>query len=469
LRKIAAGKPKRFFLLAGFLFFAAFFLANGCIPSYPKESLEQSLKQICKEEYGVDHVQVRTVGKTIGVYLPLEELFSTDIEGILASGKVKNIASFMQLSPKAMDKVEDVLFSTSRVILSTDKPLDFYILKAVDTESTGISLILVGYVPDIKRVRFWDIPRSEYRKRVLHDLQVNYVVIWQRPVLGLFRDLGKENTEALLEKYFLPGSRFETLSPLFYSLILEAQFKENISCEILDLRATASRPNEAMLYVKVRETYTPKADASDREFILPSGTEAEYIFVLTKYLGDYKINRVIPFFYLAPDRSLKKVDFPPELKLYENLDKWQTEFDLGEIFPENFLAQQITRRVSNILTEDERIQNTFSKRRIQFRFIYPEDEKAGNGFFSIETDLVPKKSSFLGDLSEEEEKDVSYLMDLAMRECVTVLRGYHFEDYAFIKIESLFGTPFVISKENIELYRKKKISIDQLLEKSAVA
>jgi len=459
---------RRFFVLTGFFLCAVFSLANGCMPSYPKETLEQSLKQICKDEYGVDHVQVKTAGKTIGVYLPLDELFSTDIEGILASGKVKNIASFMQLSPKAMDKVEDVLFSTSRVILSTDKPLDFYILKAIDTESTGISLILVGYVPDIKRVRFWDIPRSEYRKRVLHDLQVNYVVIWQRPVVGLFRNLGKENTETLLEKYFLPGSRFETLSPLFYSLLLEAQYKENISCEILDLRATASRPNEAMVYAKVRETYTPKADAAGHEFILPSGAEAEYIFVLTKYLGDYKINRVIPFFYLAPDRSVKKVDFPPELKLYENLDKWQKEFDLNEIFLENFLAQQITRRVSNLLVEDERIQNTFSKRRVLFRFIYPEDEKKQKGFFSVETDLVLKNSPYLGNLDEDEEKDVNYLLDLALRECMTVLHGYHFEDYAYIKLESVFGTPFVMSKENLELYRKKKLPVEQLLEKSAV-
>lgn len=449
-----------------FLLIAVLSLFAGCQPSYPKESLADSLKQICKEEYGIDRVEVKTEGKTIGVYLPLEELFSTDLEGILAGGKIKNLASFMQLSPKAMDKVEDVLFSTSRVILSTDKPIDFYILKATDTASTGISLVLIGYVPDIKRVRFWDIPRSEYRKRVLHDLQVNHVVIWKRPVIELFEALGKEPAEAILEKCFLPGSRFETLSPLFYSLILEAEMKDDVKVEILDLRATASRTNEAMIYVKARETYTPKADAGDREFTLPSGFEAEYIFVVTKYLGDYKINRVIPFFYVAPDKSISRVDFPPELKLYENLENWREEFELKEITLEDFLAQQMTRRVQALLADDERIQNTFSKRRVTVNFVPSKEPGQGKGGFSVGTDLLLKKTSFLTPDDILGEEDVIYLLDAAVREFAQVLHGYWLEDYSGIKLESVFGKSFLIGREDLELYRKKKLSITELLERN---
>ncbi len=472
-------------------------LTSGCEHSYPEAKLHQSLKEICKKEYGVDHVESKIVGRTLGVYLPLEKLFSSDFEEILAGGKVKDLSSLLQISPETLDKVEDVLFSTSRVILSTDKPIDFYVLKATDTELTGISLILVGYVQDIKRVRFWDISRTEYRKRVYHDMKVNYPVIWKKPVSGVFKDLGKKSTRDILDAYFLPGANLENISPLFYSIILEAQLKDNLSCEILNLRSTGGRVGEALVYVKVRENYTPKQAYMDHKFTLPNGFESEYIFVLTKYLGDYKVSRVIPFYYVADDGTVKKVDFPPELKLYENVDKWREEFELEEIFLPDFLSQQITRRVQPLLSEDERIQNTFSTRRVNFGFVYNDEQKkdAENakdaGYFSVKTNLALKKSSaaaydsgafdgtkdagagglaaLSGMLQPEALQDVYYLLDVVMRETTTVLRGYWYENYSYIKFESVFGVSFILKKEDLELYRRKKIDLAGLLGRSTPA
>lgn len=471
---------------------ASLLLAAGCDhSSYPEARLHQSLKQICKVEYGIDRVESKIVGKTLGVYLPLEKLFSSDFEEILAGGKVKDISSLLQIAPETLDKVEDVLFSTSRVILSTDKPIDFYVLKATDTELTGISLILVGYVQDIKRVRFWDISRTEYRKRVYHDMKVNYPVIWKRPVSGVFNELGKKSTRDILDAYFLPGANLENISPLFYSLILEAQLKDKLSYEISSLRSTGGRVGEALVYVKVRENYTPKQAYADHKFSLPNGFESEYIFVLTKYLGDYKISRVIPFYYVADDGTVRKVDFPPELKLYENVDKWREEFELEEISLPDFLAQQIARRLQPMLSEDERIQNTFTTRRVIFNYAYDDEHKKdgnGAGYFSVRTNLALKKSAeavyspdpvygggnagpgVIADLKsilqEEGLQDVYYLLDQVMRECMSVLRGYLYENYDYIKFESLFGVSFILKKEDLELYRRKKLDFPGLLAKA---
>lgn len=444
--------------------------------------MEAALKEICKKEYGVERVEMKIVGKTMGVYLPLEKIFSTDFEEILASGKIKDISSLLQISPEALDTVEDVLFSTSRVILSSDKPIDFYVLKATDTSLTGITLILVGYVPDIKRVRFWDISRTEYRKRVYHDLKVNYPVIWKKPVSGVFKDLGRKNTREILDTYFLPGANLESISPVFYSLILEAQLKAEVDNEILSLRSTSGRAGEALVYVKVRQNYKPKPEYLNHDFALPGGYEAEYIFILAKYLGDYKISRVIPFHYVEEGGQVKKIDFPPELQLYENVEKWQEEFELEEITLEDFLAQQISRRVQPMLVEDERIHNTFTTKKVTFDYVYPEQPE-GAGYFSARTNLLLRKpfpaqpfgysgqpagegglETLLGD--EEAAKDVYYLLDLVLRECVTVLRGYWFEKYEFVKLESVFGAAYVLKKDDLELYRKRKIDVRELLGRS---
>ncbi|GEM_PF-554891 len=477
--------PSRFVF---FLFLLSFFSATGCEHSYPEAKIQASLREICKKEYGIDHIEVKIVGKTIGVYMPLEKLFSTDFEEILARGKVKDLSSLLQISPETLDKVEDVLFSTSRVILSTDKPIDFYVLKATDTQLTGITLILVGYVQDIKRVRFWDISRSEYRKRVYHDMKVNYPIIWKRPVTGVFKDLGKKNTREILDAYFLPGADLESVSPLFYSVILEAQLKDKLSYELLSVRSIAGRANEALVYAKVRENYTPKPQYKDYHFSFPSRFEAEYIFVLTKYLGDYKINRVIPFYYIDETGTLKKVTFPPELQLYENVDKWHEEFELEEIKLEDFLSQQISRRLQPVLTEDERIQNTFTNRRVTFGYVYPDPERKEKGYFSVRINLTLKKHASVnaaapssGSLrggkrgltamidDEEALKDIYYLLDLAMRECVTVIRGYWYENYEYVKLEPLFGVSYIMKKPDLDLYRRKKIDIVELLSRSVAS
>lgn len=441
-------------------------MVSGCEHSYPEEKIHHHLQEICLKEYGIERVDIKIVGKTMGVYLPLQKLFSTDIEEILASGRVQDMASLLQLSPEALDQVEDVLFSTSRVILSTEKPLDFYVLKATDTESTGITLMLVGYVQDIKRVRFWDIPRSEYRKRVFHDLRVNYPVIWKRPVDGVVKSLGKRETREILDEYFLPGANLETISPVFYSLILEAQLKADLSYEILDLRATSGRANEALVYIKVRENYKPKPGYETHQFLLPSGSESEYIFILTKYLGDFKINRVIPFYYITADGKVEKVDFPQELELAQNLEKWQQEFELEEIFLEDFLAQQITRRVQALLAEDERIQNTFASKRMVMSYVSPLQPGQEAGYFSLQVKALPKKMDLVGEESVIQNEDMLYLLGVVMRETMAVLHGYWFEHYEHVKIEPIFGSSFVLQQPDLELYRKKKIDISQLLERS---
>jgi len=441
------------------------------MPSFPKSRIVESIREICKKEYNVENVHVKIEGKTIGVYLPLEKLFTTDLESILSAGKLSDISSLLKLSPEALEKVEDVLFSTSRVILSTDQDLDFYVLQATDTALTGITLVLVGYIMDIKRVRFWDIPRSEYRKRVYHDLNVNYVVIWKQPVESIFEDMGKKSGEEILDTYFLPGTQLQTVSPVFYAEVLESQSKENLSYEIVDLRATSNRANEAVVYVKVRQSYTPKPGYELSEFSLKSDTEAEYIFTLTKYLGDYKVSRVLPFHYIGADGNVHDIDFLPELEVYQNLNDWSEEFELDEIFLPDFLAQQLTRRVQGVLIQDERIQNAFEKNQVTFRHFAdegPQAEEGNAGYFTAQTDLILKNDDGSASYDVMQNEDVLYLLDQVVLESSKILSGYWFKNYQYLELSSVFGEAFALAPENLDLYRRKKIDVTELLTRSGI-
>ena len=125
---------------------------TGCGPTYPKATLTESLTHLCKKEYNID-VSVQVVGKTLGVYVPLEKLFD----------------STLRLSPEVGNQLDGVILATSRVVLSTDDPPDFYVVVAEDKRIPGVELRLVRYTQDIRRLNYGDLSRSEYTKRMVFE------------------------------------------------------------------------------------------------------------------------------------------------------------------------------------------------------------------------------------------------------------------------------------------------------------
>ena len=124
--------------------------------TYSKEKVEQSVIELCKDEYDLD-VDVKIIGSTLGVYIPIEGLVDKELK----------------LDEDAGEKIEDVALSIHRVTMSTDKPLRFYILTARDTKTLGAEFVLTGFVYDVVRVRLLDISRGEYHKRILRDFRFN--------------------------------------------------------------------------------------------------------------------------------------------------------------------------------------------------------------------------------------------------------------------------------------------------------
>src|SRR3989338_8370493 len=258
------------------LTFLAAGVVSGCSQnSYPSDKIEQALIEICKKEYGVENIKVKIRGSTIGVFLPLKKLFATDFKEAILSGKVDNVENLFEPSQDAMDKVEDVLFTISRVILSTDRKLDFYVLQATDVENTGLELILKGYVDDIKRVRVWDVSRDEYRKRVIHELKLNQTVLWQKPIQGFFKDLLGLSPEEIQSKYFEPKLSTEIIPKMFYEVVdLKATLTDISHWKIQEIRGMELSRRSAVVYVKVLPELSTEFSAA------VSLRDLEYLFIL---------------------------------------------------------------------------------------------------------------------------------------------------------------------------------------------
>lgn len=466
----------------GLMWVCVSMLLVGCHQTYHTEKVVDSIKDMCRKDYGINNVEVKIVGNTLGVHLPLRQLFSSDFEHVLATGKVQNLESLLQFSPEAMDKVEDVLFSTSRVILSTARPIDFYVLKASDTEVTGIELILIGYVQDIKRVRFWDISRNEYRDRVFHDLKVNRAVLWHRPIFNLFEDMKRLSVVELLDKYFISGTNLNMISPFFYSHLLETQFKQDMKVDIRDIRSTPFKKNESLVYLKVVEDFKPKKGYENYKFIVPPGYEAEYLFMVVQQGSQYRVSRVIPFEFVGTDDKLQKIKFPEELRLYQNIENWQSSFELEEVLLPEFLAQQLTRRVTGFVFTDERIENTLGHIKPEVTFQRKSTEGSGTKIPSspagkVRDELAGKEYFFFKTIPAEKDvltvtetpanrspEDIDYYLDRVIRLITKVLHDYDFNNFSGLEIQIPFSDKtFFLSRDNLEKFRKKKLDIKHFI------
>lgn len=126
----------------------------GCSATYPTGTVIETVRDMCEREYGVA-VDVTTDDKTVIASIPVEKLLQSDLS----------------LSDRALDKIEDVMLTVSRVTLSSEFPYDFFVVDARDAE-TGVRVRFIRYVKDIRRLLTDDISRSDYFQRML--IKVDY-------------------------------------------------------------------------------------------------------------------------------------------------------------------------------------------------------------------------------------------------------------------------------------------------------
>ena len=448
------------FFFSGFCVFV-FAVLSGCgSVTYPEARCKEALQEIALKEYGIPHIEIEFNGTTLGVFLPLDRLFSTDLKEALMSGKVTDMESLFQPTEEAINKVEDILFSMSRVMLSTDKKIDFYYLQATDVEQSGMDLTFVGQIDDLKRVRFWDIPRSEYRKRIIHDLHMNRVVLWHRPVRHFFKDLNEATMSEVQARYFPNTAQAKWAGEFFFtdaggSIASRGRAK----WKILDLRSIPIQDHDIVVYSKVEVGPKDPKDAGVTPKVM------EYLFQVSTASDTEKIRRIIPMAYLDDKAAMPDFTFTRAM-VVASLPNWEKEFKTPDITMGDFLSRQLTRRFQMLAAEDERISNTFASIKLAVRF-----EPKPQPSFSFNA-VAPLQNPKAVAYSQEQgiHEDVLYFWDRMAREFVEVLRGYGFQDYTFLKFQLSQGgkvLTWVATREDLELFRRHKKSLKDILVPSA--
>ena len=443
-----------------FFFSLALLILSGCGPvTYPEAKCKEALQEIALKEYKIPHIEVEFVGTTLGVFLPLDKLFNVDLKEALMSGKVTDMESLFQPSEEAINKVEDILFSMSRIMLSTDKKFEFYYLQATDREKSGMDLSFIGQIDDLKRVRFWDIPRSEYRKRIIHDLKMNRAVLWQRPIRHFFEDLNTASGSEIQKSYFPNTSEGKWAKEFFFTDFRGKPLPAGRGkWTVLDVRSIPIQDNEIVVYAKAHVEPKDPKDAG----VKPA--ELEYLFQVSTLGEKEKIRRIIPLAYLDDKTAMPDFTFTRAM-VYESLPHWETEFVTPDITMGDFLAKQLTRRFQAIATEDERVYNTFSDVKLVVRF---EPEPEPHFVFNVASPLR-HPGEILYSPGKGLHEDVLYFWDRLAREFVEVLRSYSFQDYQSFQFQVTQGEQLLTwtaTREALELFRRHKKDLRSILKLS---
>lgn len=161
---------------------------SGCdVPTYPKDQLPNAVKEVCKDEYGMD-VDVTVKGSTMGIYYPME--------GLLDVG--------MGISEEAWDKIGNLLLIASRVVLSTDAEIKFYCVITQDIKLPELQVIIIKYIEDVKKGMYRNISRGEAFKRTLFSINLTPQAKKERSIEKIFEKMGVDDAtrQSVLEDFF---------------------------------------------------------------------------------------------------------------------------------------------------------------------------------------------------------------------------------------------------------------------------
>lgn len=308
-----------------FLFCAA--CLCGCnIPTYPKERLAEDVKKQVFKEYGYK-IKVCVVGKTLGLFFPEIQIFDYD----------------MSIEDSFSKKSQDLFLTATRVTLSTDADIDFFVTKYSD-KLKGIEIIMQRSVQDTKRLMVGNISHNDYIERLVFKYKYDLEAIAKKNIKKLFQNIPKQKSSAT--SFFLPGKSYN--ESFFFKYLMESELKDNIKYSVKKIKAKRIEEDKVLVYVELKENYDPKQGYEDYEFSLPSGKTRKILFELTVVSG------IIPIITSTHNfLDKEKQDIPETFSKHIDISLWNEHFYLKEVNTSDFIINQVASRVNRKISESE--------------------------------------------------------------------------------------------------------------------
>jgi len=129
----------------------------ACDATYPAATLTQRISEKVLEEHDTP-VTAAIVGKTLWVYVPMEDLIDEEK---------------MSWQMPALERFSKVLTVVHRMVLSTDAHIDFCVYVAADVKYMGLEFIAMERLTDLKEAMLERFSRGEYFMRSVRDIDIN--------------------------------------------------------------------------------------------------------------------------------------------------------------------------------------------------------------------------------------------------------------------------------------------------------
>lgn len=404
-------RGSRLFLYAIPCTLYAVFLAS-CAPTYPKDKVAEAIVQLCREEYHTE-VQATIVATTVGVLIPMDGLFEIP-SASMSEKELRRLSEGLPFSKSALDKIEVASRALSRVVLSTDAPLEFYTVVARDIP-TGVEFLWSGYITDLKRLNYLDISQGDFlRYRTPVVLRIQPERLAQKTIDSFFRDLNSRTMVQILRRNIAAAAHVEDI----LTSVLELRQEGRIGLGALKgaFRSVALVGSaQVVVYIAFPEAL-PDVPACAYLFLLDT-SDAKGLIRSIERLPDPK---AIPVRY----RFLG----PPET--------WGNHFQVEPFSLPQFLADQIARRARLDLTAIP--QEAISLRDVAVEGMY-RDRRFDFQFHSLEA-----------------VKDSQDLVLALVKSAAEVLHSYRFGDFETLSVtDALRGTRWVVPAKELPLYRRR--------------
>mgnify|MGYP001562821454 FL=1 len=422
------------------LLLSILFIHTGCeIPTYKKENLEQSVIDVCKKEYNISDISVSKTGKTLYIYLKLDNIFLDSLDP----------------SAESRRKLEDILLTTSRVCMSTNAEIDFYKIVASDDKNPGLQFIITRYIQDLTRFILGDISRGEFSLRLDMNFEFNPILMGSSLIKYFFEDLKKENVSSIMKKYFPNNVNLSNVSPIIYSMLSELSFRKERKFEIIELKSRRLTEQKAIIYCKTHEIYTKTGNTLLKDFLFPEDFYNEYLFIINIANYPKVIEKILSFYTINTQGKLDYIGFPKEFSQYSELNKWEEDL-LGEVdlSLNEFLAKQIEHRILTEFKQNKKLISFYSVKSVTGEF---NQEKE---IFKFNIDIIKNNSPEAMNLLDNYYLDI---LKSTIEIATYVIRRYEIKNFKGIefyykpKDKKIYLTP-----DLIENYKKKKITVKEI-------
>lgn len=402
--------------------------------------MAQAVVELCQKEYQLD-VRAQLAGNTLSVLLPAGDLFESPV-AMEPGADLAALSQQLKFSAKGLDQLQHVALVVRRVVLSTDAPIEFYVVTLRDAVGGQMELKWLGHVLDLKRLSLLDISQGEFLKyRALIYSQAIPTQAALTTVRQLFEDLRHREPVPVIARHFAPQADLKSLLPFLLQNVVVAVRPGEGLATLADTRAR--QIDERIVLVFARLLIPTQGVPAVRE-------EGAYFVVET---GEFRagVRQIIPVLVRpVPHPSYGRWVIPPDLAAYGVPERWsEDDWYVEPVALPQFLADQVARRVrmdfgGKTGAPALGLAADYEDEAFEFQFRFGAPPRPAPPRPAARPAVVPDPTTPEG------------FATIIAQTTAQVVHNYRFKEFKKVTITDVdSGAAWVVSAEQLPLYRRR--------------